>query len=210
MQPYFFPYIGYFELMASVDLFVFLEDVQFTRRGWINRNRISSQHGEYQHLTLPVSKCARETRILDVQCVPDWKGVVVRKIRKTYGDGLHRAILDSLPCETTRSLSGIIKHSLISLASFLRIRCDFASSAGISQSRSGERILDICRHFGADEYFNLSGGSSLYRQDDFGNVKLRFMRPTDYPNKLSIIDAIAECENAVRSRLSLFQRGGEA
>lgn len=197
MQPYFFPYIGYFELIASVDLFVFLEDAQFTRKGWINRNRIRDQHSDFQYLTVPVKHCCRSTKINEIICCKDWKRLVIEKIIKTYGQLLNPAIIDALPSHETNKLVDILKHSLRSICKTLKISCDFASSEGLSSKRGQGRIIDICHFFGAKEYWNLSGGVDLYNQEAFGDIKLNFMRPSRFKNNLSIVDAISVDENEV-------------
>jgi len=201
MQPYFFPYMGYFELMASVDLFVFLEDVQFTRKGWVNRNRIIDQHHDFQYLTIPIRRCSRSTKINEVFCCPHWKQSILDKVIKTYGKRLHSSIIECLPSANITKLVDTLKHSLIKMCDILEIDCNFASSKGISKKSGQEKILEICRFFGAQEYWNLSGGIGLYNQENFSEIKLNFMRPTSFANKLSIIDSISNSEIVVKQHL---------
>ena len=208
MQPYFFPYMGYFELMASVDLFVFLDDVQYIRRGWVNRNRIRLNKNDRQYLTLPIKQCAQKTPIRVVECVDGWRQTVVSKLEKTYGAKLHPEVITALPAKA-RFLVEVIKPSLIDLARFLGIDCAFASSSGLSDNSGQQRILDICRHFGAEQYVNLSGGASLYDQEFFGDIKLRFMKPCAYPNLLSIVDALCESEQKAKAWMSNWRTSNE-
>ena len=71
MQPYFMPYVGYYRLFAAADVFVMYDCVQFPRRGWVHRNRFSTASGQLDWLTLPLSKCARDTRIDGLVFAPD-------------------------------------------------------------------------------------------------------------------------------------------
>ena len=71
MQPYFFPYAGYFRLFAGCDVFALFDCVQFPRRGWVRRNRLHDANGNLSWLTLPLSKSARETKICDLRFTDD-------------------------------------------------------------------------------------------------------------------------------------------
>ncbi len=199
MQPYFFPYVGYFELMASVDIFVFLEDVQYCRRGWVNRNVIKCGAEGKQYLTLPILKCPQRTKICDVVCDPGWRPAISNKLQKTYGAKLHPEILQALECPSAM-LSVVLKGSLKRVAELIGVGCSFESSLNITDKSGTARIIDICRHFGATDYFNLPGGSSLYSQEYFKDIRLRILDTTSYHNRLSIIDCL--CEEFGQARLN--------
>lgn len=67
MQPYFFPYVGYFELIKYVDNFVFLSNVQYVKRRWINRNKIRSANKNFQYITIPIKNCQQKTLIENIE-----------------------------------------------------------------------------------------------------------------------------------------------
>jgi hypothetical protein len=86
MQPTYLPYLGYFQLMAASDVFVFLDDVQFARRSWQSRNRILTADGELM-LTVPVKKHDRDTAISDIE-IDDgqgWRDKHLAAMRHAYG-----------------------------------------------------------------------------------------------------------------------------
>jgi len=204
MQPYFFPYVGYFQLMAVVDKFVFLSDVQYIRRGWVNRNRIPSRDKDFQYLTVPVAKHARESTIEQMQIAPGWIDEHLSLLRHAYGKKIesHPLIRHYSGLGRHISLNEMLCESLMWTARYLGLNCDFAYSSGISHQSGQRRILDICRHYGATSYLNLSGGKDLYDAADFGSIKLQFMPPTQYTNCFSIIDPILTEEDAIKSWLA--------
>ena len=81
MQPYFFPYAGYFRLLAQSDLFVIYDCVQFPRRGWVHRNKLPDIYGVTQWLTLPLLKASQDVLIRDLQFPPDVRAVVAERLR---------------------------------------------------------------------------------------------------------------------------------
>lgn len=207
MQPYFFPYIGYFELMASVDVFVFLNDVQYIRRGWVNRNRIPSRHKQFQYLTVPVATHARSASIKQIQIIPDWVDHHIAILHHSYGKKIKDHPLFDYYKTLGRfsSLDDMLCDSLIWTARHLGISCEFRHSDGISKETGKDRIVEICRYFKADEYFNLSGGKTLYSSEDFFPMKLQFMPPTEFENRFSILDPIFSDEGKVKEWLAIRQ-----
>lgn len=193
MQPYFYPYIGYFELMAAVDVFVLFSDVQYQRKGWINRNKIK---GKY--LTVPVRKAPQQTNINKIEiCEGDWHELHLKTLLRTFG----KSVLDhpvyhhyqSLP--TFTHLHELLRNTLEHSAQFLRIDTQIVEVSVLpeedSQLTSGEqKIIGICKALGADTYVNAVGGKHLYSEGSFyrHGLNLEFMPPTDYPNKNSILE----------------------
>jgi len=192
MQPYFLPYIGYFELMRQVDLFVFLSDVQYIRQGWVNRNRIRSHQQPFQYLTVPVQAAARTTKIQDMRIRPGWLPRHLKMLQHEYGKYPDCAkILEFYETlDFFEQISCLAQHTVRWVAERFKFPCQIVSSADISTSVRARRLVDICHHFNADTYVNLPGGRSLYSQAEFGDVRLQFMPPTAYENKLSILDLL--------------------
>lgn len=209
MQPYFLPYLGYFQLIAAVDKFVVLDDVNFIQRGWINRNRML-MNGAPHLFTLPLRGASQNRLICDLELVGDgvWREKLLRSLRQAYG----RA-----PCYA--QVSGMLEQMLhfpsVRLDLFLLnslqlvMRYLALDTAVVSTSRlygnaglSGEqRIIDICRREGASDYINPAGGVSLYQRAHFEQhgIALHFLnsRPVAYPqgknqhiSGLSIVDVL--------------------
>ncbi len=208
MQPYFYPYIGYFELVKSVDLFVFLDDVQFTRKGWINRNRIRSKDKIYQSITVPVRNHSRGDKISEILIYEsDWNDYMIRLFKSTYGN---------LPVEFIEHFTSLKKHiylkdCLIDSVSWcckeLNISTPFLSSSGISLKKGKDKLIDICNYFNADVYVNASGGEALYSKNDFleHSINLEFMNFTSYHNKFSIIDVfLVDSKEKAKNWISNF------
>lgn len=194
MQPYFYPYIGYFELMSAVDVFVLFSDVQYQRRGWINRNRI---RGKY--LTVPVQKSPQDTKISEIRICTSksWKTRHLATLSHTFGkQALFHPLFQhyqSLPDHGY--LSVLLKATLDQTAKHLQIDTPLIEVATNpiqdEQLSSGEKkLIGICKEFGADTCVNASGGVKLYSQESFRRhgINLEFMPPTNYPNKNSILE----------------------
>jgi hypothetical protein len=191
MQPYFFPYIGYFELINSVDVFVFLTNVQYIRRGWINRNRIKSHNEEFQYLTVPIEQCPQHTLIKDVKIhKSDWHKKHLATLTHVYGKKAEEHIVYQKysECQTT-NLSDLLKANIKTCCEHLGIKTKFLESTNFIDSKNPtQRIVQICEALNASEYINATNGRHLYSQEDFKDIKLTFMEPTNHQNKLSILD----------------------
>lgn len=149
MQPYYYPYAGYFRLFAATDLFVILDDVQWNRRGRVHR---CEAHGKWI-TTLPIKKTSREeTRIMDLE----WQ-----EGRGHSKDPLN-FIVDTLE-EVCNKLS-------------IPFNCVFSSDINITL-KGQDRIIAICKRLGATEYLNSPGGTDLYDEEAFkkNGIKLTFL-----------------------------------
>jgi len=205
MQPYFFPYVGYFELIKSVDTFVFLTDVQFTRKGWINRNRIRSTEKDFEPIVVPVIKCHLETKIEDVFiCGTQWSEMIEKKLQHTYLKSNHHAIVKYVSTlNKHKMLNDMLCESIMWTCKLLGINTKFAYSHGISDKKNKQKILEICKSFNCHTYVNAYGGSELYSTSEFSEagIELTFMQSTQYNNKLSIIDSILTDEERLKQWL---------
>jgi hypothetical protein len=205
MQPYFFPYVGYFELIRSVDTFVFLTDVQFTRKGWINRNRIRSKEKDFEPIVAPVIKCPLSTNIKDVLIFgTQWAEAIEKKLRHTYSEKSNHAIVKYVSTlNKHKSLNDMLCESIMWTCNFLGINTKFAYSQGISDKTNKDKILEICKSFNCDTYVNACGGSELYSTSEFSKegIELTFMQPTLYQNKFSIVDSILTDEKGIKQWL---------
>ena len=220
MQPYLFPYLGYFQLASSVDEFWLLDDVQFIRRGWMNRNRLLVD-GRDHLFTVPVNAGPRNRPVLDVAFHPDTACVLarlVRTVRHAYANAPGRddvtGILESLIAYledgprldfttlTRYALEQVFHH--VGITTPIRRVSTLALPTGV---RGQDRILAVCAATGATDYLNMAGGRALYRAETFADegVALQFldpvMRPYGQPLEpfvagLSILDVIARAERS--------------
>jgi hypothetical protein len=209
MQPYFLPYIGYFQLMAAADRFVVYDDVNFIPRGWINRNRILL-HGQEHLFVIPLRGASQNRRINEIALVPEttWREKLVSTIRHAYHQAPEFAAVFPLVREIVdcaeESLAGYLLNSLRLLTNYLGISTQLVPTAATyaNQSLKGQdRIIDICRQEQASIYLNLGGGKVLYDPDFFRahGIALHFLEPPDikymqfddpFRPSLSIVDVL--------------------
>lgn len=186
MQPYFVPYAGYFRLMAATDLFVIYDCVQFPRRGWVHRNRLSDDNGTLQWLTLPLQKVGMDAKINELIFRPDAADAIEEALRRfpiCRSDAFRNSgfrpimndILKTMPVETIVSL---LQYCCLEMnIPFNAVR---SSALGIDPACKGQnRIIAIARAVGATTYVNAPGGRHLYQSEVFeeSGVALRFLRP---------------------------------
>ena len=224
MQPYFFPYIGYWQLLNAADRFVIYDDVNFIKQGWINRNRLLLG-GEPSYITVPLDGASPNKRICDiaVQRSPHWRRKMLASIEQGYRKSPCFAEIfpevDSLIRFEMNNLADFLAHQLVKMAKLLGIDTEIIVTSGDYQNceLSGqERVLDICGREGATSYINLPGGQKLYDPESFkaANLDLHFLstraspyqqRGADFVPNLSVIDALMEVGAAgVRSRLEEY------
>ena len=211
MQPYFFPYIGYWQLIHAVDRFVIYNDVNFIKGGWINRNRILI-NGEPAYITVPLHQSSPYKRICEIslQSSHAWRDKLIKTVEITYRKSPSFAevfpIVERIIRYQTDNLSDYLVYQLQTLSTFMGINTEFVVTSRCYNNNdlSGQdRVLDICNREGATTYFNPQGGQTLYDTETFRNagIDLRFivMRPLPYKQRaigfvpyLSIIDALME------------------
>jgi hypothetical protein len=217
MQPYFFPYLGYFDLLHNVDIFIIYDTVQYIKQGWINRNRILHPNKSgWQYVSIPTNKASftnsYRTPISEVKITnsKSWRQHLLGQLahyekKAPYAE---QTICFIGECLTLAEpfLSRIDVHLLACCAELLKLnfRYQFCSDLKIeldSERSAEERILDLCEFLGATEYVNLPGGVDLYHSEAFAarNIKLTFRNlPTFvYPTgsysfvpHLSVIDLL--------------------
>lgn len=187
MQPYLFPYIGYFQLLAAVDKFVFYDDVNFIKNGWINRNRLILA-GATRYITLPLSGASPFLKInqIDVQGGDGWRRKLVESLRHSYAKAPYfaevNALFQEVVCSDEQKIGEIAKASVTAVARYLGLDQHFVASSAIygNESLSGQaRVLDICAREGASHYYNPPGGRALYAEQAFEErgIGLHFIAP---------------------------------
>lgn len=220
MQPYIFPYIGYFQLINAVDKFVVHDDVQYIQRGWINRNRIL-MNGKDALFTLPIKKSAVETPINEMffaEGISKEKAKVLSQIQNSYRKSPHFRevfpVIEAILKNSEENISLFITQQLKDICSFLEIKTPFVLSSELAiknELKGEERVIEINKVLDSTHYINPIGGLELYHQERFSaeNLKLNFIKtkPTQYSQfsndfipYLSIIDvmmfnSVAEIKN---------------
>ena len=209
MQPYFFPYLGYWQLMNAVDRYVFLDDVNYVKKGWINRNLICGKNGIIR-IGVPIHKVSQNKLINKLTLVSD--PASMKKLRCTLEQTYRRApyytqtmaLFDQAFSYESQNLADFLINSNRLVADYLQLKTQFYVSSALPKDpnlRAEERIIDICRLLDATCYINAIGGIDLYCQENFmaNQMSLQFlqMKPTPYPQirkgfvpKLSILDVM--------------------
>jgi hypothetical protein len=196
MQPYLFPYLGYFQLLAAVDRFVVYDDVTFIKQGWINRNRMLI-NGEAAFFTVPLAHSSsrvaiRDTRISDAPQHRNWPEKLMRSFDSAYGRAPEfartRPVVEGVLARATSRIADLALDSIKSVADRLDIRTAIvgtSSAYGNAHLHGEDRVLAICKAEKASRYINLSGGRALYSRDRFQaeGIELRFIEPRsiEYP-----------------------------
>lgn len=222
MQPYFMPYLGYWQLMGVADIFVYYDDVTFIKQGWINRNRILLNGLEHL-FTLQVKGASSFTLIKDV-----FVGDNRKKLHKTLSQAYVKApyyeerklLIDKVFLSEERNLANYIEESHKPIIEMLGIRSAILRSSRFDFDSAGngqDRIIRICRELGATTYINAIGGTQLYSNNAFAEagIDLRFIQPLLTPYRqhsaafvggLSILDILMyNNTNAVIDMLGHFQ-----
>jgi hypothetical protein len=210
MQPYFLPYIGYFQLMSAVDEFMVYGDLQFTTSGWIRRNRILLDGSDF-FISLPIEKAPhllniRERRLSDT--FPRERQKILGRIETAY----HKApffkstmpiVEQCLDC-VEQNLFDFILHSILTVRRCLDIRTKIRLSSEMPDShplKGKHRAISVCRALSADHYINAIGGTKLYDKNEFADegIRLSFIQSksisyaqfgNSFVPNLSIIDVM--------------------
>lgn len=188
MQPYFFPYLGYFQLIAHSDTFVFFDDAQYTKRGFINRNRILNDRGEAAWITLPVAHASQTALIMDRTYVLESKEVkrIMRRVRRSYPGGpeFERFIpeFENIMSYPQSNVAEFNINLIKRVSAFMGLSPNFVRSSQIEKTAGlfgQDRVIDICRHVGATCYVNPFGGTALYDSASFRShgIELGFLKP---------------------------------
>jgi hypothetical protein len=210
MQPTFLPWAGYFNLLAQVDDFVFLDDVQLEKQSWQTRNRLVI-NGCAQWVSVPICHGGLDQTILETRVVPDrrWRQKLWRTVTQNYGKHPHfadaRGILDVVMESEEESLAKLNEEVIVYIKGQAGIQSDIHVASGMNASgKRTEKLIDICRHLGADEYVSPVGAKAYLTEDGFEgrapcSLVFQDFTPSEYPQKgvdefipnLSIVDVVA-------------------
>lgn len=191
MQPYFLPYIGYFQLISAADLFVVYDNIKYTKKGWINRNRMLV-NGRDVIFSLPIRKDADMLNVADRELSADFnRNKLLNQFRGSYARAPYFAqtwpLLEHIVGCKEHNLFEYIFYSIVKTCRHIGIRTEIrtSSSIGIDHNLKGQdKILALCQIVGADIYINPIGGKTLYERGAFRakGIELKFIRsePWEY------------------------------
>lgn len=208
MQPYFFPYLGYWQLINAVDRYVVYDDVNFIKGGWISRNNILS-NGTKHMITMPLSSPSSNKKINEIEIKKD--RVAVNKVIKTLKAAYLRApyyetvmpIIEKL-INNANTIAILNYDSIVEIGKYLNFKTEILLSSKIEKNnelRGVDKVLQINKILGADTYYNAIGGQDLYSKKEFfkAGQKLNFLKMNDiqykqynneFVSSLSIIDVL--------------------
>ncbi|WP_323109405.1 WbqC family protein [Pectobacterium carotovorum] len=212
MQPYIFPYVGYFSLIESVDVFIFYDDVNYIKNGWINKNRILL-NGKPHKFTVPVSNASQNLLICDISIhdFDEFRKKFKNKIYHAYknspyydnGSKYIDAVFENVK---ERSIANLAISSILTLYKILNKKENkFFRSSELDkkfiESKREERLINISKSFDASRYINAIGGAEIYSKEYFSQhgIDLYFLKPElvsykqindGFVSGLSIIDVI--------------------
>ena len=225
MQPYFFPYIGYFQLINFVDEFVIYDNIEYVKKGWINRNRILSRDGD-RTITLPIKKGSDYCNIVDRDLSDNWdrdRKKLLNLIRSSYQkapffEETYEVIEECLMGNDT-NLFEFLFNSIKNINNYLNINTPVTISSSLTVDHSlkcQDKVISICKSLEADVYINSIGGADLYDREEFfkNKICLHFIDslPITYKQfdlnhspRLSIIDVMMfNSKGTIREYLSSY------
>jgi len=226
MQPYIFPYIGYFQLINAVDKFIFYDDVNYIKRGWINRNQILI-NGEAKLFTIPVIKASQNKLIkeIDVNLDTKWMKQFLSTLEFNYKKAPYFKetfeLVERVLNYNVTAISDMAINSNIVIAEYLNLSTSFEVSSKLYSNTKGmakaDRLIEICKINNAIDYINPSGGNVLYDKEYFlkKGVSLYFIDNKIIPYQqfnngfvggLSMIDLLMfNNKNEIREMLNQYQ-----
>ncbi len=210
MQPYFLPYLGYFQLINACDSFVVYDNIQFTKKGWIHRNRMLL-NGKDMMFTLPLKSDSDylnvDQRFLGENYEKE-KNKILGQVRSAYAKAPNfktaYPIIEDIFNDAERNLFAFIFNALRKINNYLNISTPLivSSTINIDHGLKGKyKVMEIIKKLGADTYINPIGGMELYDKQEFATngLALEFhkMKPVVYPQfsnefipYLSILDVM--------------------
>lgn len=191
MQPYFFPYIGYFQLIGAVDMFIVYDNIKYTKKGWINRNRLL-QDGKDVMFSLPLKGGSDDLNVCERELAANFRrDKLLNQFREAYRRapyfGATFPLIEQIVQHTDQNLFRFLHHSIVKTCQHLGIATEIRISSDIDIDhalKSEDKVLALCSAVGADTYVNAIGGMGLYSREGFRDegVDLKFLqsRPFEY------------------------------
>lgn len=208
MQPYIFPYIGYFQLISAVDEFVVYDNIKYTKRGWINRNRFLL-NGQSENFSIPLEKASDYATVVQRKISEGFNpDKLINKFKGAYLKAPYynetQNLLSDILYQSDRNLFNFTYNSLTKICRYLNITTKMTISSDVKVDhnlRSQDKVISICNAIKANTYVNPDGGRELYEFDAFqkNGIKLCFIQPSltyykqfnhPFVPSLSIIDIL--------------------
>lgn len=225
MQPYFIPYLGYWQLINAVDKYVVYDDVNYIKGGWINRNRILI-HNETKYFNVPLLGASPNKLINEVE-VNNQRACIDKNLRLLQNVYSHAPyfgeiypMMEKILTSGKTTVSLYILESLKIICEYLGIETELILSSELKKNtelRGQEKVLHICEILGATEYYNAIDGQQLYSKEVFAErgISLRFLQMNDikykqfteefHPN-LSIVDVMMfSAKEDIRKMLNQYE-----
>ncbi|MCH7321032.1 WbqC family protein [Solibacillus sp. MA9] len=190
MQPYFFPYIGYFQLMNLCDEFIVFDTVQYIKKGWINRNRILHPEGTPTYINVPIQKFKSNTLIKDILInnKENWKQSIINRLQQYYKNAPYTeeviAFVENCLSEEFSNLSELNVRLLKETCNYLNISCRITSLSKSNfeyedATAPDEWGLNICKALDAKTYINAPGGILFFDIDKYKeeSIEIKFINP---------------------------------
>ncbi len=233
MQPYFFPYLGHFSLIAAVDEWIVFDITQYTPKTWMNRNRILHPNAGWQYVTVPLSNSSisiktHEARVLNFS---EAKASIVGKLshykkKAPHFEAVNALINEAFDSATDDSLVHLNVHGLGAVCRYLGIPFNYRICSELNlplpeKLQPGEWAPEICRMLGANSYVNPAGGQEIFDPSEFARrgISLHFAQakefvyatsPYQYEPNLSILDVLmwnppAVVAKAIRNGVEIIE-----
>lgn len=208
MQPYLFPYLGYYQLAYHSDMFIFYDDVNYIKGGYINRNNILTRNGK-QLFTIPINHASSFKKINELEFSNNIKKVLLT-IQQAYSKApnfnIIYSIIERVLSSNNRNVAKIASNSIIEVFEYLNIPFEYESSSNIDYDReldAKNKLYSFCKLYNAQVYTNTPGGKHLYDKNEFKakNIELNFIEMSNisytqfnnenkFESNLSIIDLL--------------------
>ena len=208
MQPYFFPYVGYFQLIAAVDLFIVYDNIKYTKKGWINRNRML-QNGKDVMFSLPLKRDSDYLDVCERELAADFnRDRLLNQFKAAYQRAPYFdqtfQLVEPIVRHEEKNLFRFLHHAIVNTCGHLGIMTEISISSAIAidhDLKNQEKVLALCKAAGASTYVNAIGGVELYSKEMFREkgIDIKFIqsKPFEYPQFgdefvpwLSIIDVM--------------------
>ena len=189
MQPYFFPYIGYFQLINSVDLFIVYDNIKYTKKGWINRNRML-QNSKDVMFSLTLKSDSDFLDVRDRELAEDFNpNKLLNQISGAYRHAPYFkqtfSLIEKIMLYEERNLFKFIHNSIIQICEYMEIKTEIKLSSSISIEhglKGQDKVTALCEAVGACTYINAIGGMELYSREAFisRDLELKFLKSKLY------------------------------
>ncbi len=189
MQPYFFPYIGYFQLIAAVDTFIVYDNIKYTKKGWINRNRML-QNGSDVMFSLPLRNDSDSLDVCERELAANYNPEkLLNQFRETYRQApcfeQTFPLLEQIVRHEDKNLFSYLHHSIVRVCQHLGIATQILVSSSVAidhELKNQDKVLALCEAVGATTYVYAIGGQVLYARQDFRKhgIELEFIRSKEF------------------------------